>query len=342
MMTIEIVNLDEENEKNWEEYIFNHPHSTFFHQMGWKRAVERTYGHEPLYIIAIEDGVLKGVLPLFLIKSRLFGKKIVSMPFGPYGGICADNEEIEAKLINTAIALTNETKSKYVELRNLHKLNLPDLSTFYATLVLKLDDDLDVVWKNFSNKVRNSIRKSLKSGLKVELHGDIGEFYSLYCKNMKRLGSPQHSYGFFNNLSHEFHENINVAQVTYNDKVIAAMVLLSYKDTVISGWAASDIQYLKLNPNNILYWEVIKKTCEKHYSYFDFGRSLKNSGTFKFKKPWGADVKQLYYQYYLNNNTVIPNITTENPKRKMFSKFWSSLPLKLTEVVGPHIRANFP
>ena len=64
--------------------------------------VEKTYKHKPIYLIAKEDGEMKGVLPLFLMQSMLFGKKLVSVPFAPYGGVCADNETIENALIHGA------------------------------------------------------------------------------------------------------------------------------------------------------------------------------------------------------------------------------------------------
>ena len=37
--------------------------------------VEKAYNHKPLYLIAKENGEIKGVLPLFLMKSIIFEKK---------------------------------------------------------------------------------------------------------------------------------------------------------------------------------------------------------------------------------------------------------------------------
>ena len=62
--------------------------------------MEKTYNHKPLYLIAKENGVIKGVLPLFLMRSVIFGKKLVSDPFAPYGGVCADSETVEKALID--------------------------------------------------------------------------------------------------------------------------------------------------------------------------------------------------------------------------------------------------
>ncbi len=83
---MEICELKNSDEKAWDEYVLNHPDSTFYHQTGWKHVVEKSYGHKPYYLLAKEDGVIKGVLPLFFMKSLLFGRKLVSLPFAPYGG----------------------------------------------------------------------------------------------------------------------------------------------------------------------------------------------------------------------------------------------------------------
>ena len=59
--------------------------------------MEKTYKHKPIYLIAKEDSEIKGVLPLFLMRSWFFGKKRV--PFAPYGYVCADDRAIESALV---------------------------------------------------------------------------------------------------------------------------------------------------------------------------------------------------------------------------------------------------
>jgi serine/alanine adding enzyme len=105
---MEITELQKEDEKAWDSYIYNSNISTFYHQIGWKSVVEKTYKHKPIYLIAKEDGEIRGVLPLFLMKSMIFGKKLVSVPFAPYGGACADNGIIEKALIEEAKRITEE------------------------------------------------------------------------------------------------------------------------------------------------------------------------------------------------------------------------------------------
>ena len=64
--------------------------------------VEKTYKHKPVYLVAKEESEIKGVLPLFLMRSGLFGKKRDSVPFAPYGYVCTDNGTVEKALVGEA------------------------------------------------------------------------------------------------------------------------------------------------------------------------------------------------------------------------------------------------
>ena len=97
---MEITELRREDEKAWDSYIYKSSSSTFYHQLGWRNVVKKTYKHKPIYLVAKEGGELKGILPMFLMRSVIFGKKLVSVPFAPYGGVCADSETVEKALID--------------------------------------------------------------------------------------------------------------------------------------------------------------------------------------------------------------------------------------------------
>lgn len=339
---MEICELKKDDEKAWDEYVLVHPKSTIYHQTIWKRVVENSYNHKSHYLIAMENGEIKGVLPLFLMKSFFFGRKLVSVPFAPYGGAIGENIMTENLLIDRAIEITENAGAKYLELRNnVHTESKLAIDTRYITLILKLDKNADVVWKGFNNKIRNAIRKSLNSELTIS-NGSVEEFYGLYSKNMRDLGTPTHSKEFFNSVIMEFKENAEILVVKKNNVPISAAILLYFKDIVISGWAASDREYRNFSPNNLLYWHAIKTACEKGYKSFDFGRSIVGTGTYNFKMPWGAQPNQLYYNYYLNSsNKLIPNTSTLNNKRKIFTGIYKKVPLAVANLVGPVLRRNF-
>lgn len=345
---MEITELRTGEEDAWDSYIYASDASTFYHRIGWMNVVLKTYGHKPRYLVARgDDGGITGVLPMFLMESRVFGRKLVSVPFAPYGGVCADDAGVRRALIGAGEQIAKEARVDYFEIRGLsgdarYGGELVTNDTYF-TLVLRLEPDPELVWQGFSRKVRNATRKAMKSGLEVVTGDDhLRDFYRIYAKNMRDLGAPVHAYSFYANLQGEFPGQTRVAVVRCGGHAIAGIFLLYFRDTIISGWASSDKSYQGFNPNNLLYWEVIKDGCDSGYEYFDFGRSIAGSGTYRFKKPWGAEVAQLRYQYYLNRAKNMPDTSQTSPKRKMFAEVWRRMPVLLTTRVGPMLRRNFP
>ena len=344
-MPIEIYELERREEKEWDVYVLKHPNSTFFHQIGWRNVVQETYKHKPIYLVAKEDGNIKGILPLFLMKGVIFGTKLVSVPFAPYGGVCADDEMAEKMLIEEAIRVAEEYDVDYLELRTISGNNVKGFITqsLYVTSILKLDRNPDVVWnERLKRNKRKAIVKSEKRNLSIEWTDRVDDFYKIYASNMRDLGSPVHSKKFFENIIHEFPDESKVSVVKRDDVVIYAAFYLFFKDTVINSWSSTREEYRKYYPTDFGIWNVIKYCCERGYRYYDFGRSQVNSSNLEFKRRWSAETKPLYYQYYLKNAKEAPNFTSMNPKRQKFAGIWKKLPLKMTTAIGPLIRKKIP
>jgi len=70
---------------------------------GWLTVLEHGLRHEPYVLEAVEGGELRGLLPLALVDSRLFGRFLVSLPYLNYGGIVSDCEESAGDLIDRAL-----------------------------------------------------------------------------------------------------------------------------------------------------------------------------------------------------------------------------------------------
>ena len=342
---MEITELRREEEKAWDEYVYKSSSSTFYHQLGWRNVVKKTYKHKPIYLVAKENGEIEGVLPLFLMKSMIFGKKLVSVPFAPYGGVCADDGIAEKMLIEEAIRVADEFDADYLELRTISGNNVKGFITqsSYVTSVLKLDKSTDVVWnERLKRNKRKTIVKSEKRNLSIEWTDRVDDFYKMYATNMRDLGSPVHSKKFFENIVHEFPDKSGISVVKRDDVVLYAAFYLFFKDTVINSWSSTLEEYRKYYPTDFGIWNVIKYCCERGYRYYDFGRSQVNSSNLEFKRRWSAETKPLYYQYYLKNAKEAPDFTSMNPKRQKFAGIWGRLPLKLATAIGPLIRRGIP
>lgn len=337
---LKIRKFKNEDSLAWDQYAHNSINSTFYHQIGWKKVIEDVYGHKSYYLLAEEDDIIKGILPLFII-----GKKIVSLPFAPYGGVCGDNETIEKLLINKAKSITDEEDMNYLEIRDLLKeYDLVVEDNKYFTFHIPLQKDESEVWNKTAKGERKATKKAIDHGITVFMGKNyLPHFYDLYSRRSRELGSPVHSYSFFAKLIEEFPDNTTIQICMYKEKCIGTKFLFFYKNTIISGWAAIDTKYRSYGPNNILTWEIIKYGCRNDYLIFDFGRSEKDSGTYEFKRKWGgALVRNIKYQFYLRNSSNIPDTGKTNRKRVFFSKCWKRMPLRLTVFIGPALRKHFP
>jgi len=204
------------------------------------------------------------------------------------------------------------------------------------TFLLKLDSEKNL-WKNLDKKVRNQIRKAGDYGLEMREGKElIKDFYPLYQKVMKKRGSPPHGRQFFEDVLREFQDRAKVFVAEHKGMPVAGMVALQFENRIASLWAASDYDFSHLNPNDFLYWEVIKWAVKNNFKYFDFGRSPKSSGTYLFKKQWGGEERPFSHRYYLSpsGRRLVPSTT----QSKWLSKIWQLVPLPIANWLGPIIR----
>jgi FemAB-related protein (PEP-CTERM system-associated) len=325
----------------WDDFIAKNPGAFISHLSCWQSIIAKTYSHRTFYLMHQRGAAIVGVLPLIWMKGRLFGNAICSMPFLDHGGICAPDEASAEALFEKAVELRNSCKADYLELR--HK----DARGFGSTLrqdkvdmVLDLKPGQDKIWNSLGPKVRNQVRKASKSGLNTQIGGAeyLEQFYKVFAINMRDLGSPVHSPAFFANIIKEFGERAKIIIVRDAGKTVGGLICLFYKDSIFVPWASSLREYFPKCPNNLLYWDAICYACEKGCKTFHFGRSSIGSGTYKFKQQWGAQERQLNWEFYYSDAAQAYIPIAENPKYKLAADIWRRLPLSLTMLLGPRLR----
>jgi FemAB-related protein (PEP-CTERM system-associated) len=337
--------LNNKDLARWDEFIMSSPEGTFGHLSGWSK-VYGMYGYKFHPIAAIDNkGSIRGVLPLFLMTNYFLQKFLVSNPFLGYGGICAKDNKTKEALILKAKEIAVKNNVLYFEIRQLAgTIDYLPVKKDFTTLFLRLENGEEFIWKNtLTSKVRNQIRKAIKSGLTVDFGMEyFDDFYRVLAVNHRDLGTPLHSKSFFRKVLEEFHKSSGIIVVKYKDKVIAGMLYIYFKNVFSDPWAASLREYNKLCPNNILYWEAIKYASKNGFEYFDFGRSTIDSGTYMFKKQWGADQIRLNYLYFLNKAEIIPEFNVYNNKYEFAINVWKKLPLIIANTIGPRLVRYLP
>jgi len=339
-----IVDFTDQYTEGWDRFVGEQPSGTFFHLTGWKRAVEKTFGHQAQYLLALQDGQVAAVLPLFLVRSRLFGRFLVSNPFAVYGGICTGDDQARRLLIQRAEQMAADLKVDYVEFRN----QQPDPSSWpqsdlYVTFIEALPEDPQDCLRNLPRKARAAARQSIEFGLRAEISLDqLDRHYQLNAVQMRRLGSPGLPRAWFRALAEEFHDCSTIVTVTHQDRPIASVLVFFFGDMVMPYYSGSLAEYNRYHPSNFMYLRLMEYGVRQGYRRFDFGRSRKDTGPFRFKKHQGFTPQPLPYQYYLNNTEEIPNINPSNPKFDLPKCIWRRLPLPITKWLGPKLVRGIP
>lgn len=340
-MLAELFKANAENEKMWDDFVYSSPEASYCHLSGWRRVIERAYGHRTYYIWAHENGETKGVLPLVLIQSRLFGKNLVSMPFLDEGGICSGEEQAKVALYQKSLILYEDLKADTMDMRHRRPsgIALPCHGS-KVTLTLKLADNPDLIWKRFPPTIRNRTRKALTSGITASWVGSEGlaDFYRVFSTNMRDLGSPVHSRDFFAAIFEEFPESARLLLIRKGNQAIGGGMCILFKDTICIPWPSSKREFFPLCPNNLLYWEVIRWASEQGYRVLDFGRSSPGSGTYRFKKQWGAIEEQLHWQCLTRWPHLTPALSTDDHRYRLALRAWKHLPLAVANRLGPLLR----
>jgi len=340
---IKLLNIDAFYE--WDRFVHNSEGSLFFHQTRWLDHIRINFKHRPFYLYTKRDGEITGILPLHQVKSAIIGLVMVSAPYAVYGGIVANEEEDWMRLLDASKDLARRMNIKYIEYRNLEENNadLPS-NDLYHTFIGDIPENEDDCLKKIPRKSRASARQGRdKFGLKfIQDNSLINEFYDLFVLNKRSLGSPVFSRNYFKYLMDIFDGNIFINCVTYEEKVVSAVMSFVYKDMILPYYSGSDKRYERYNTNNFQYWKLMEWACKRGYKYFDFGRSRKGTGAFKFKMNMGFTPKQLNYQFYFPKEGSIPNLNPSNPKLDLPKKIISKIPVSIAKVIGPLLIRHIP
>jgi FemAB-related protein (PEP-CTERM system-associated) len=337
---VQIRYADASDWQAWDGFVQQHPDGTIFHLSSWKTVVERAFNHKSHYLLAtsgLPGGEIAGVLPLFEIKSLLFGHFLVSVPFAELGGVLASSSSVSARLLEQAAVLAEQTGAAYVELKNCQPLaELPTKSLYYnfsRPLCPTPEENLQAI----PRKSRAMVRKGIQAGLYSEVGKDLfDDFYQLLARSYHQLGTPVFPRRFLAAFLEVFGDRAEVLIVrTAEGQPVAGVMSFYYQDRVMPYYAGSLHDFRHLAPNDFMYWELMRRGCERGCKVFDFGRSKQGTGSFAFKEHWGFEPRQLAYQYRLNTATALPDLSPANPKYRKKIELWRKLPFVLTKLVGP-------
>jgi serine/alanine adding enzyme len=331
--------------QSWDAYVDSAAPGNFYHPWVWGEVIEETFGHKAYYLTAVEDGAIRGVLPLVSIRSRLFGNSLISIPFFSYGGVVADTESARESLLNGAVELGRELEVRHVELRqgDPSPMSWPMVSA-KVTMEIHLPATTDEYFNQLSSGTRNKIRHGLKAKLRVEWGGleAVSLFYKIFATNMRNLGTPVYPIAFFENQMRQLNDKIRILSLWDGAKPIAAGFVTAHRNALELPWSASIPDFRKKQAPMMMYWTLVEKAIQEGLRKVDLGRCSRGSGTYEFKRHWNPVERPLHWYYWLAEGASVPHLRPDNPKFKLATELWKRLPLVVANGLGPRLVRSLP
>ena len=322
----------------WDQYVQAHPDASFFHLSGWRDVITRSYRVPAHYLMAIRDGEVRGVLPLFHVRSLLFGNTLVSVPFFVYGGILASDEASQAALQQAAGELARELKVDYVEYRHRRPSgDLPAVDDRYVYFRRTISSDNDENMKAIPRKQRAMVRKAARQELVADFSGSLDTFFRIYSRSLRDLGTPSLPRRFFAEMLRSFGDACEILVMSKDDQPVSTVLSFYFRDEVLPYYGGGTASARQFSAFDGMYWELMAHAAGRGVTVFDYGRSRIGTGSYRFKKHWGFSPEPLAYQYDLVASPGLPNKTPDNPRYDLAIKVWKKLPLAVTNRVGPWI-----
>ena len=329
----------------WDAFVHQQPDASLYHLSGWRSVCMEAFGHDCPYLAAWRGGRIVAVLPLVRLQSRLFGHFMVSVPFFNNGGLLGSDAEARDALLAQAVALAQAKGCSHIELRERQPLPGWPSRTDKISMLLALPDSAEQLWKKLGSKMRAQIKKAQSHGLQFQ-HGGaelLDDFYEVFCTNMRDLGTPVYGKDFFATILRQApgQPRLFIGR-TKEGQAVSASLVVQHNGTMEVPWASTLRSANVLSANMELYWQMLLYACSQGCKVFDFGRSSRESATYRFKKQWGAEPLELHWNYWLQGGGGLPRLSPDNPKYRLAIAAWQRMPLWATKLIGPKLVKYLP
>jgi serine/alanine adding enzyme len=333
---------------DWDAFVRARPAASIYILSGWAKLAREVFGHRAYFLEGRDpQGQLWGVLPLVRQKSLLFGDFLTSIPFFNYGGALADTAEQAQALMEHARDLAERLGSRYLEFRDTQpRSGQWRTRTDKVTLLLQLPEDFAALSKQLGAKLRSQVKRADREEPSVRQGGVelLDDFYGVFCRNMRDLGTPVYPRRFFATVLERFPQECLLLVVYRHGEPAAAAFLVIAGGRAEIPWASCRDDAKAGGFNMKLYWEVLRTVMERGCREFDFGRSTADSGTYKFKLQWGAKPVQLYWHRWEKGAdlTTPPQPAAEGRLMRHATSVWKRLPLGVANTLGPIVSPSLP
>ena len=333
---------------DWDAFVQEHASASLYHLSGWTDLAREVFGHRTLFVEAREPaGTLTGILPVIQQRSWLLGNFATSVAFFNYGGALTEDPPVAERLMRLASEAVEALGCRYLEFRDTQARPGPwSMRTDKITLQLKLPDTFEALSKRLGTKLRSQVKRAEREAVQCRRGGAelLDDFYAVFAENMRDLGTPVYPRRFFEAILKRFAPHCELVVIDWRGEPAAAAFLTFWRGRAEVPWASCRTEAKPVGLNMKLYWELLSRSIERGCGLFDFGRSTVDSGTYRFKRQWGAEPVPMYWYRWERHPSGAQDTHGGDMGRVMqlATAVWQRLPLGIANAFGPLISGALP
>lgn len=333
--------LDPLTDSRWPGFVERHSAASVFHSRGWLRALQMTYGYEPLAVTTSRPTEpLTNALLCCAVRSWVTGDRVVSLPFTDHCEPLVENIEQLQAFCDHLETLRKVQGWKYAEMRTSRaSLGVAEWfreCTVYQWHRLDLRTSLDALFRGFHKHcIRRRIRHAERQGLRYEEgHNEslVRSFYDLIVLTRSRKHLPPQPLEWFHNLVACMGKDLCIRIAFKGDHPIAGILTMSHGKIMYYKYGGSDARCNHLGATPMLFWQAIQAAKSSGMEELDLGRSdVENRGLIRFKERWGAQGVRLTL-WRSPAEEVSPSL--ERLKMRLAKTVCASVPYKVLVLAG--------
>jgi CelD/BcsL family acetyltransferase involved in cellulose biosynthesis len=278
------------------------------------------------------------------VRSCITGRRLVSLPFSDHCDPLVNSPTEHADILAHVRGHIGRTRCKYAEVRpisaeapeRLAAVAMRSSEKFYLH-ILSLHPPLEALFRRLHKDcIQRKVRRAEREALGYEKGRSdtlLRKFYRLLLETRRRQRLPPQPLQWFRNLIAFMGDQLTIRVASKLDHPVAAILTLSFKNTVTYKYGCSDEKFNHLGGTPFLFWKTIEEAKEQGMSHLDLGRSaLDNAGLAKFKDRLGASRMDL--KYYRLISGAVPKMLSDSRKTQLLKRFVYHIPNPILVVAG--------
>lgn len=266
----------------WDRFVVATPGGHHVQTSLWA-LVKASQGWKPIRILATENDHIVAGSQMLIHSYPLIG----SVGYVTKGPLCSnDNPELVKYLIKQIRRISQDHHCQLLAIQPPNSGHY--MSTLLAeqgfrrstlelapvaSILINLSLDVDQIFAQLKQKTRQYINRSKREGITIH-EGTINDFhifYSLHLDTSKRQKFMPYPKSYYKTMRRvlEPHGHFQILIAKYKDQAVSGLLVIPFKDTVITkiiGWSGL---YHELRPNEALYWGSIQWAKKHGYQYLD-------------------------------------------------------------------------